>query len=120
MREALISSSEQVLCRAEVAENLWSRGRGLLGRKGFSEDHGLWISPCKSVHTFFLGFPIDVVYLAADGTVVKTCSRLKPFHFSAGGWRAHSVLELPAGFLDRKRVAVGEKLIIVPAMPSAA
>ena len=57
---------------------------------------------------------IDLVYLAADGTVVKTCSGLKPFRFSAGGRRARSVLELPAGFLESRPTVVGEKLAMSP------
>ena len=114
MKQLLIGSSERLLCFAEVAENAWTRGRGLLGRKGLPEGRGLWIRPCKSVHTCFMGFPIDLAYLAADGTVVKTCSRLQPFRFSAGGRRAHSVLELPAGSLDQMQVVVGEKLSVSP------
>jgi hypothetical protein len=67
-----------------------------------------------------MGFPIDLAYLAADGTVVKTCSRLQPFRFSTGGWLAHSVLELPAGFLDHMQVVVGEKLGVTPVAGEAA
>ena len=114
MREVTITSSEQPQCRAEVAENPWNRGWGLLGRTGLPHDQGLWIKRCKYVHTFFMRFSIDVVYLNADGTVVKTCPRLKPFRFSAGGRRADSVLELPAGFLDRNDIVVGEKLMMAP------
>lgn len=112
MRIVTITSSEQPRCSAEVAENPWTRGWGLLGRTGLPEDQGLWIKKCKYVHTFFMRFSIDVVYLSGDGTVVKTCSRLKPFRFSAGGRRADSVLELPAGFLDRSDMVVGEKLVM--------
>ena len=114
MKEVTVGASEQWLCRAEVAESLWSRTAGLLGRRGLPADGGLWIRSCSSVHTFFLGFSIDVVYLAADYTVVKTCAGLKPFRLSMGGRRANSVLELPAGSIDRCRVAVGQKLEIQP------
>ena len=120
MREVVISSSDHLLCRAEVAENLWTRGRGLLGRQGLPEDRGLWIKSCGSVHTFLMRFPIDVVYLAADGTVVKTCSRLKPYRFSVGGRRACSVLELPAGWLHRRQVIIGQKLVVAPTNKKAA
>ena len=114
MREVTITSSEQPRCKAEVAENPWNRGWGLLGRTGLPEDQGLWVKKCKFVHTLFMRFPIDIAYLSCDGTVVKTCSRLKPFRFSAGGRRADSVLELPAGFLDRNEMVVGEKLVMAP------
>ncbi len=114
MKEVTVGSSEQVICRAQVAVNLWVRTVGLLGRRGLPADGGLWIRSCKSVHTFFMGFSIDVIYLAADYTVVKTCKGLKPFRFSMGGRRANSVLELPAGSIDRCRVAVGQKLEVKP------
>ena len=120
MREVVVISSEHLLCRAEVAENLWTRGLGLLGRQGLPGDRGLWIKSCRSVHTFLMRFPIDVVYLAADGTVVKTCSRLKPNRFSVGGRRACSVLELPAGSLHRRQVTVGQKLEVAPTNEKAA
>ena len=114
MKEINISSSDGFLCRAELADNLWTRGWGLLGRKQLGEDRGIWIRPCKSVHTLFMRFPIDLVYLSADGTVVKTCSGIQPFQFSLGGRQAHSTLELPAGFLERKPITVGEKLVVEP------
>ena len=60
-------------------------------------------------------FPIDLVYVSVDGTVVKTCSGIQPFQFSLGGKQAHSALELPAGFLSRKPITVGEKLVVGPA-----
>ena len=116
MKEETVGSSEQLSCRVEVAESLWARTAGLLGRRTLRADGGLWIRPCNSVHTFFLRFSIDVVYLAADYTVVKTCSRLKPFRFSMGGRKANSVLELPAGSIDRCRVAVSQKLEVTPAV----
>jgi uncharacterized membrane protein (UPF0127 family) len=62
--------------------------------------HGMWIKPSKSIHTFFLKFAIDVVYIDAEGTVVKTCAHLRPFRISIGGPRAQSALELPSGFLE--------------------
>jgi uncharacterized membrane protein (UPF0127 family) len=114
MRLVQIDLAGRQLCLAEVAENPWTRAVGLLGRKELPEGQGLWIRPCKSIHTFFMRFPIDVAYLAPDGTVVKTCSRLRPFRLSMGGRQAHSVLELPPGFLARAKVKVGDRLSLSP------
>ena len=114
MREVSINSSENLLCRAEVAENLWNRGWGLLGRRGLPADRGLWIKSCNSVHTAAMRFPVDLVYLAEDGTVVKTCSQMRPFRLSLGGRNACSIIELPAGSLHRTRVKVGQKLVFAP------
>lgn len=114
MRGVVVKSGDRVICVAQVADNPWTRGRGLLGRARLSESEGLWIMPCKSIHTFFMRFPIDAVYLAKDGTVVKTAGPLRPARFSAGGRKANSVLELPAGFLQREKIAVGERLSMEP------
>jgi len=114
MRLVQIRVAGRQLCLAEVAENPWTRAVGLLGRRELPEGRGLWIRPCKSIHTFFMRFPIDVAYLASDGTVVKTRSRLCPFRLSMGGRQAHSVLELPPGYLERAGVKVGDRLSCSP------
>jgi uncharacterized membrane protein (UPF0127 family) len=119
MRKELVRVGEKELCLAEVATNPWTRAVGLLGRKELPEGRGLWIRPCKSIHTFFMRFPIDVAYVSSDGTVVKTCSRLRPFRLSTGGSGAHSVLELPASSLERSELKVGDKLSWSPANESA-
>src|SRR5215204_7088823 len=46
--------------RADIAKNVWTRGKGLLGRRGLPEGEGLVIEPCSSIHTLFMAFPIDV------------------------------------------------------------
>jgi uncharacterized protein len=82
--------------RLEVASSGETRRKGLLGRDHLSSGEGLWIIPCESVHTFFMRFPIDLVYLDRRNRVKKVRS-------SVGAWRisacisAHSVLELPSG-----------------------
>ena len=114
MKEITLGTSRGFLCRVELADNLWTRGWGLLGRNRLGEDRGIWIRPCSSVHTFFMRFPLDLVYLSAGVTVLKTCSGIQPFQFSLGGRQAHSVLELPAGFLARKPLTAGETLVVEP------
>jgi uncharacterized membrane protein (UPF0127 family) len=114
MRRVRVRVDGRELCLAEVAENPWTRTVGLLGRKRLGEGRGLWIRPCKSIHTFFMRFPIDVAYVSSDGTVVKICYRLRPFRLSTGGRGAHSVLELPAGTLERAALKVGDSLSYSP------
>jgi DNA-binding CsgD family transcriptional regulator/uncharacterized membrane protein (UPF0127 family) len=107
-KRALVIAGGEEICLAEVADTHFTRARGLLGWRKLDVGKGLWVRPCRAIHTFFLKFPIDVAYLASDGTVVKTSSHVRPFRFSVGGWRARSVLELPAGFLDRSGLKVGD------------
>jgi uncharacterized protein len=80
----------------EVAGSGKTRQKGLLGRTGLKQGGGLWIVPCESVHTFFMRFPIDLVYLDRKNRVRKVRHAVGPWRLSAC-LAAHSVLELPAG-----------------------
>src|ERR1700679_955818 len=95
--------------RLEAAHTGPSRRKGLLGRDGLAPGEGLWIVPCESVHTFFMRFPIDLVYLDRKNTIKKVRS-------AVGAWRlwaclsAHSILELPAGTIQNTETQVGDIL----------
>ena len=84
----------------EVADTGSKRNKGLLGRKSLDPGTGLWIIPCESVHTFFMRFPIDLVYLDRQNRIKKLRSNVSPWRMSIC-LSAHSILELPAG-TDRK------------------
>lgn len=99
--------------RLEKAHTGASRRKGLLGRNSLLPGEGLWIAPCESVHTFFMRFPIDLVYLDRNLQVKKV-------RHSVGAWRmsacfsAHSVLELPAGTALDTRTQRGDRVEILP------
>jgi len=80
-----------------LAKSMWHRFWGLMGRRSLPERHGLLISPCASVHTFFMRFPIDVIFVSRSGRVVKIVPAMKPWRTALGGSGAHSALELNAG-----------------------
>lgn len=80
----------------EIAGSGGTRRKGLLGRRGLERGGGLWIVPCESVHTFFMRFPIDLVYLDRKNRVRKVRHAVGPWRISLC-LSAHSVLELPAG-----------------------
>jgi uncharacterized membrane protein (UPF0127 family) len=75
-----------------------SRNHGLLGRDGFQPGNALIIAPTNAIHTWFMRFPIDVVFIARDGRVVKVRHQLRPWRMS-GALRGYAVIELPAGTL---------------------
>jgi len=100
--------------RLETAHTGPSRRKGLLGRKGLEPGEGLWIAPCESVHTFFMRFPIDLVYLDRKYIVKKVKSGVGPWRLS-GCFSARSVLELPAGVIRETRTERGDALEIGPA-----
>lgn len=100
--------------KLELAGTGGSRRKGLLGRDGLLPGEGLWIAPCESVHTFFMRFSIDLVYLDRKHKVKKIKSRVGPWRLSAC-FSAHSVLELPAGTISRSKTERGDTVEILPA-----
>ena len=106
----LVSEHGHVVCeRCEIAESSLKRVRGLLGRKELVNGDGLLIRPTWSIHTWFMRFPIDVVFLDRDLTVLKLREHMSPWK-AAAHRGAHSALELPAGEVQRTGLAVGERL----------
>lgn len=97
--------------RVLLANDSPSRNKGLLGRSSMDADEGLWIVPCPMIHTFFMRFPIDVVFLDKALKVRRVITDLKPWRLSPWVWTAHSVLELPGGAL-KGRAKVGDVLEI--------
>jgi uncharacterized membrane protein (UPF0127 family) len=99
----------------EVADSGPKRNKGLLGRDGLETGGGLWIVPCESVHTFFMRFPIDLVYLDRRNRVRKVRNAVGPWRLSAC-LTAHSILELPAGVVLSSQTQKGDMLEFSPAV----
>lgn len=97
--------------RALVASTVRERTRGLLGRDGMADGEALVIPDCRQVHTFFMRFQIDVIFLDAQGIVLLTRS-LAPNRISPLVWKAKTVVETPAGTLKRTGVREGDMLSI--------
>lgn len=97
---------------AELADTLWARLRGLLGRSALAPGHGLLIRPCQGVHTMFMRFPIDVLHVDAEGRVCRAVEGLRPNRVGPLVWRSRYVVELPAGTLRATGTRVGDQLTI--------
>jgi uncharacterized membrane protein (UPF0127 family)/CheY-like chemotaxis protein len=103
-------SSERVVCeRGVVADRALSRMRGLLGRRQLPYGEGLLLEPAPAIHTAFMRFPIDVVFLDAYMRVIKIVESVPPWR-SLAARRARSVLELAAGQATQRGVTVGDRL----------
>ena len=113
------SPEGRLVARARVAHSMWSRMRGLIAHP-LAEGHGLLLPSCSSVHTHFMSYPIDVVYLSSDETIVKIVSRLRPWRFSGTLRGAKHVLELPAGRAAASGLEPGQQLTVEPAAVDAA
>lgn len=105
--------------RAEAARTWWARGKGLLGRAGLPSGGGLIIAPCSSIHTWFMAFPIDVAFVAADGRVVRTAYALRPWRLGPLARRVRYVVELPAGALAQSGTVEDDYLEILPPVAEA-
>ena len=97
--------------RVEPAFDSKARRKGLLGRASVPDDYAMIIAPCGSVHTVFMRFPIDVVFVSKDGTVVKTCRAVKPWRIAAA-LRAYATIEAAAGFIDRTETVPGDVVAV--------
>jgi uncharacterized membrane protein (UPF0127 family) len=107
-----LTRESQVGSRVEVAGSNVKRSKGLLGRKGLDPGEGMWIIPCEAIHTFFMRFPLDLIYLDKKLRVRKVRSSVKAWRISVC-LQAHSVLELPAGTVQSSRTKRGDLLEIV-------
>jgi uncharacterized membrane protein (UPF0127 family) len=95
---------------AGLADSFWQRARGLLGRPPLAEGEGLIIRPCKAIHTWGMGQPIDVAFLDPGGRVVASYESLAPNRQTSWHPRAACAVELPAGSLGRAAVGLGDRI----------
>jgi uncharacterized protein len=105
------TSGRPVCERCAVADRTLSRMKGLLGRSSLAPGEGLLIRPAPSVHTFFMRFAIDVVFLSRRGDVMKVAPEVKPWR-ARSCRRAYAVLELAAGEAERRGLAAGDRLAL--------
>ena len=103
-------SRELLAQRARMAFSPLERGIGLLNRERLDSDEALVIRSCSSIHTCFMRFPIDVVFIDRQWRVVATKRDLKPWRTAMVLWGAWSVIELPGGRLRNYPVSPGEHL----------
>ncbi len=114
-----LTRQTEIASCAEVAETPAARNKGLLGRTGLPAGGGLWIVPCESVHTFFMKFPLDLLYIDRHKKVRKVRTNVGPWRLSAC-FSAHSIIELPAGTLHGTQTQRGDQLEFAPVdMPFA-
>lgn len=109
MRVVNVSRGTVLATHLKVANTGAKRNKGLLGRKELGAGEGLWIVPCESVHTFFMKFAIDLVYLDRKNQIVKVRNNVRPWRISAC-LPAHSVLELPSGTALASQSRKGDRI----------
>jgi uncharacterized protein len=103
------SNAEVVAASVELALTRAARRRGLLGRDGLEPGCAMLIAPCSSIHTWFMRFPIDVIFVARDGRVLKTRAAMPPWRLAVAPG-AYAVVELPPGAIAKSHVRIGDRL----------
>jgi uncharacterized membrane protein (UPF0127 family) len=95
----------------EMAVTRRTRRKGLLGRDSLAPRSALVLAPCAAVHTMFMRFAIDVIFVDGKGRAAHVVHNLTPWR-AAMKIFAHAVVELPAGTLAGRDVAVGDPLYL--------
>ncbi len=98
-----------VAAHVEVANSIKEKTIGLMFSQDLGEKDALLIESCNSIHTFFMNYPIDVVFLSNENKIVKIFRNLKPWRMTLMYFKASSVLEFMGGTLDHS-IEVGDKL----------
>ncbi|MDR0966124.1 MAG: DUF192 domain-containing protein [Myxococcales bacterium] len=98
--------------KIQVAETMWARTKGLLGRASLGEGEGLLIAPCNAIHMFFMRFAIDVAFLDDADHVVRAVHAIRPWRATRFYPKATAALELPAGTLARCLTQEGDALLL--------
>ncbi len=97
--------------QAEVAKTLFKKAKGLLGRNMLQEKEAMILEACNSVHTFFMRFPIDILFVGRNNRIVGMAHNVKPWHLTPIYWKAAFVIELPAGVIKDSGTEIGDELV---------
>ncbi len=109
-----VTTQKELGKKISKAVTFFQRTRGLLGRKEIKKGEGLYIPKCRAIHTFFMSFPIDVVFIDNDYRITRVVSSLVPFRIALGHQNTAGVLELSAGMLKDNRCVAGDKISFIP------
>ena len=111
-RAVHLRSGDVFADRTRVAVSFGQRLRGLIGQGSLGEGEGLYIPRCSSIHTFFMRFPIDVVFLDGENRVLRTIQGMRPFRVALGPGKTKNVLEMRSGTMARKDCRSGDVIEI--------
>ena len=97
--------------RAKLASSLVDRFFGLMGRRGVEEGGGLLLTKSASIHSFFMRFRFDAIFVDRDNRVVKVVPSMRQWWLAFGGRGAKDTIELPAGTAERTKTEAGDQLV---------
>jgi len=94
--------------QAKLAVTLPQRIKGLLGKDSLSANEGLILKPCSSIHTFFMRFSIDVLFLDKNMQITRLFQNMPPNRLGSIVWASLMAIELPAGKISQTNTQVGD------------
>ncbi|HBT20657.1 MAG TPA: DUF192 domain-containing protein [Peptococcaceae bacterium] len=109
MKVTNLANGKTVAEKVSVAKSFLKRAKGLLFSPPLKENRGLWIEPCNAVHTFFMSYDIDVIFLSENCEVLHIIESMKPWKISKIVPESKAVLELPAGTAKRIPINIGDR-----------
>ncbi|MDD4689641.1 MAG: DUF192 domain-containing protein [Eubacteriales bacterium] len=95
-----------------MADTFFGRLTGLMPKKTLVDGEGMILKPCKQVHTYFMGYSIDVIFLTEENRIIYLQSNMEPGRVSSYIKKANSVLEVPEGTINKWTLKVGDVLDI--------
>jgi len=107
-----------IASHVRIARSLWSRMKGLLGRRALEGGEALMFPRCSSIHTIGMRLSIDAIFVDKAFRVVSIKEHLAPGRLVPPVWGAWGVVELAEGMLDRVGLRVGDQLRLLPADPN--
>lgn len=107
-----INTGETIIEHVNVADSFFKRLKGLMGKKSLLKSEGLMLISCNSIHTCFMRFPIDVVFLDMNYEVIKLKEGLSPWRIINVVKKAYIVVELQEGTIEHKSISIGDRLIL--------
>ncbi len=99
--------------KAVIADNFLKRLIGLLDRNTLQEGEGLILKPSNSIHTCFMRFAIDVLFLDRNNQIIAMLPSLKPFRLSAVYFKSLLTIELPSGVIEKTMTSIGDIISIL-------
>lgn len=108
----IINKTKDTIVAEEVtvADTLLKRMKGLMGKREFREGQALILKPCNSIHTFFMRFSIDVLFVDKHNKIIDTIISLRPFRITRINFNASFIVELPPKTIQSALISEGDTL----------
>lgn len=112
-KKLICKKNQQVIChKVTEANTLWTRTKGLLGTPSLATGECLWIKRCNSIHTWFMNYPLDLIFVDKNLNVVKTYKQVNPWKITLPNFKANSVFEMQSGWIKDNWPQKGDQLYV--------